>query len=219
MTENKDLMELLKSRIMAIFEEYNNPVAPVIGGWYLAECDGTEGYKIKIESLDDRYRSSLWFTPTYNTVSRIRGTFTNLTRPLTPDEVKELLVIECKRKYDGKMVRCLKNPEDTGYVSFKIRTKYREESDELWTSSTDGNPILVYHNGTFAEVVEDKVTVGGFEVVANGNGCVIISDCVYMKESIERLAEMFRFSNVTSINWHGEDVTIEKIKRILKMFK
>ena len=210
-----DMAEQLKAISAELSEQ---SFTPVIGGWYLAESLMGNQYKIKLTSHTPVFQSKLWFSSDGNICNVTL--FTKLIRPLTPEEVKELLVNECKRKYEGKKVRCLCLQNDSHELDFS-RFDYNDRLDRLFIGKKGAvfGSQVVYNNGKFADIVEDVVKVGGFEVCKVANECVKIDKEVYSFVRIDCIKTIFQVSTIKSINWHGEDVTPEKLDQILKLFK
>lgn len=213
-----DMAEQLKAISAELSEQ---SFTPVIGGWYLADGWGNTQYKIKLSRIKNGiFSSDLYFKENGSiVVGNDRSGFSELIRPLTQEEVKELLVNECKRKFEGKVVQCLLSEQDRDYLNFEEIYDYNSERDTLWIIGKKGKVIKVYGNGKFADIVEDVMKVGGVEVKINvTSDCISIGHGYYNKNEVMSLKAICTWDHL-KLNWHGEDVTPEKLDQILKLFK
>ncbi len=219
-------VEAFRQELLKEFSEENKPILE-IGKWYkLTHGRGKFfGYITDISNIEFRYYGfsylGLWQENGCYFINDVN--LKNQMIPATDKEVEEALIAEAKRRGFKKGVRY--SAVNVGYEdqtnilinsnTFKYLPKYNELQINNW---------VIFKNGKWAEIIEDKIMIGGHEVKKE-SGVFKDGQMFDYKIGCKRVGfgmlcslKSFMINNeFKTVAFDGIETDLETIEKILKL--
>jgi hypothetical protein len=203
-TEQKlnEMFEAFKKEVLKEFSEENEFE---VGKWYkykynddniVFKKDESRGYGVWNNIWDDNLSISshaIW-------------------TPATDKEVEEALEKESiKKGYNnpGVQINSLKHPGQPWFVKGGKQGLY---NDGYWFM---GN--IVMKDGKWAEIVEDKIMIGGHEIVLNNDRRIKVGCKIFLKSEIRDIKDIMINNKFKTVAFDGIETDLETIEKILKL--
>jgi hypothetical protein len=196
-----------------------------VGKWY----KDFEGRILFIEGLNDDstvtgygfaqnkiwYNSSKWYMDFLKKIKEY-----NIT-PATDKEVEEALTNEFYKK-NGRKSRYNVKSINSGNVFILMNTfRFDAKINTLWMRAIGGGILEVFKDGKWAEIVDDKIMIGGYEVKkleSNGINELYRIGCKTIDYATLKRIEVLMLNNsFKTVAFDGIETDLETIEKILKL--
>jgi len=133
-----------------------------------------------------------------------------VTHLATDKEVEEALIAEAKRRGFKEGVEVKSLTRDKLMLRFETLCFFDNGLVDKWGS-------FIFKNGKWAEIVEDKIMIGGHEIVLNNDRRIKVGCKIFLKSEIRDIKDIMINNKFKTVAFDGIETDLETIEKILKL--
>lgn len=191
---------------------------PIPGKWYIASCEEKGGgtqYTIKLKSFTYRHQHStgmVYSASRYYFDGCTRGSkdggFRKIIREATSSEIVNCLLKDIKLNF--KIPCSLNYLDKNGGRLLGYNFQHNIDTDTLFAS---GRKDIIYQDGKFAELINEKIMINQYEV-KRVDDQIVIGCKIFNRSFIYDLLEEMNNNKFNEISFDGIKVNKKTIMRI-----